>query len=235
VLKKISNQNLYCGNYEWHVCRHHFSFADYHNPEKMNFGVLRALNDEIVQPSYGFHPHPHDNMEIISYCVQGQLSHSDDSGNEQTLERGDVQYLCAGSGIVHSEMNGSNLKDLRFIQIWIMPNQNELKPGYSLKRFPKELRQNALLKVVSGNGIDGTICINQDTDILVSEIEEGKSVNHSLPRNRQIYLLCIEGLIKINGVVLEQHEALEISNQADLSINAIESSHILMVEMEVPA
>jgi redox-sensitive bicupin YhaK (pirin superfamily) len=231
MLKKISNKNLYCGDYEWHVCRHHFSFAEYHDPENMNFGVLRALNDDIIQPSHGFTPHPHDNMEIISYCVSGQLSHNDDMGNKHTLEPGDVQYLCAGSGIVHSEMNGSHSQGLRFIQIWITPDRKELNPNYSNKSFPVESRQNRLMKVASGNGTDGSIRINQDADVLVSELETGKSINYSLPKNRQTYLLCIEGSIRINDLDLQQHEAMEIVDQTDLTINAIVKSHVLMVEM----
>jgi hypothetical protein len=231
MLKKISNQNLHCGDYEWHVCRHHFSFADYHDPENMNFGLLRALNDEIVQPSYGFHPHPHDNMEIVSYCVQGELSHSDDSGNEQTLERGDVQHLCTGSGIVHSEMNRSNMLDLRFIQIWIFPNQSELTPSYAYRKPPKELRQNSFLRIASGTGSENSIRINQDVDIYVSEINKGKSIRYSLPRNRQSYLLCIEGSIDIDQVRLEQHEAVEIFGEVEFKVSAVENGHLIMVEM----
>jgi len=231
MLKKISNQNIYCGDYDWHVCRHHFSFADYHNPENMKFGVLRALNDDIIQPSYGFSPHPHDNMEIISYCVQGQLSHRDNMGNEQTTERGDVQYLSAGSGIVHSEMNGKSSEDLRFIQLWIIPNQSDLTPRYSFRKFPQELRQNSFLKIVSGNGDENSILINQDADIYVSEINKGNSISHSQPRNRQSYLLCIEGPIDIDGVRLEQHEAIEIFGEVEYSVRAVENGHLLMVEM----
>lgn len=231
MLRKIPNQNIHCGNYDWHVCRHHFSFADYHDPENMNFGVLRAMNDDIIQPTHGFHPHPHDNMEIISYCVLGQLSHIDDMGNEQILERGDVQLLRAGSGIVHSEMNASQLEKLRFIQIWIFPDQSELTPSYAFRKPPQELRQDSFLKIASGTGGEDSIHINQDVDIYISEINKDRSIHYSHPRNRQSYLLCIEGPIDINGVRLEQHEAIEIFGEMDFTVEAVENGHLIMVEM----
>jgi hypothetical protein len=128
-------------------------------------------------------------------------------------------------------MNRSRSEDLRFIQIWITPDQSQLKPQYSIKRFPWELRRNSLLKVVSGNGTDGSISINQDASILVSEIDKGKSIIHSIPRTRQGYLLCIDGIVSIDDSILNQHEAMEIVNHDQFSINAIEDCHVLMVEM----
>ena len=121
-MKKIPAKNIYIGDYGWHKGRFHFSFGDYFDPENMRYGVLEALNDFELQPGTGFEPHLHEEMEIVSYCVEGELTHTDNMGNKTSIKRGDVQYICAGSGIIHSEMNNNNYP-LRFLQIWILLNQ----------------------------------------------------------------------------------------------------------------
>ncbi|MFQ5924835.1 MAG: pirin family protein [Dehalococcoidia bacterium] len=228
---KISSENLYVANRGWLISRFHFSFAEYYNPQNVHFGVLRVLNDDIVQPSTGFGTHPHENMEIVSYCIEGELTHMDNMGNKETLRHGDVQYMSAGTGITHSEMNDAPDELLRFLQIWILPDKQGATPQYGSKRFSKSDRHNKLLHIVSGKDINSVIQINQDANIFVSEIEKGKQVVFSLDAGRQIYLVCIEGSLDINGIELNKRDAVEISNETQLTFKALQNAHLLMIEM----
>ena len=149
MLKKLSKENMGTSNLGWLESRFHFSFAEYRNPNNMNFGVLRVLNDDIVHPESGFDTHPHANMEIISYVVNGEITHKDSMGNSETLKRGEVQYLSAGDGIYHSEHNVHKSDDLRLLQIWIVPPKSGLPRLYGSKRFEEIDRKNRLLNIVS--------------------------------------------------------------------------------------
>ena len=231
MLKKISSGNLYVSNHGWLVSRFHFSFAEYFNPKNMEFGVLRVLNDDQVQPGTGFETHPHENMEIVSYCVDGELTHGDSMGHKETLQRGDVQYLSAGTGITHSEMNDSPDKLLRFLQIWILPDKKGVTPQYGSKRFSKSERLNKLLHVVSGIGGDGAIELHQDVNIFASEIDEGKEVELMQEKGRQSYLVCIEGKLDVNGTILNERDAAEITDEGGITFKAIQKAHLLIIEM----
>lgn len=231
MLIKVPSENLYVANHGWLVSRFHFSFAEYYNSKNMNFGVLRVLNDDIVQPATGFETHPHDNMEIISYCVSGELTHRDSMGYKETLNRGDVQYMSAGTGLTHSEMNESKDKALRFLQIWILPSSRGLKTQYGSKKYKKAERHNKLLHVAAGGDADGAIKIHQDANIYVSEIDKGKTVDLSIKQGRQAYLVCIEGSLSMGGVELKERDAVKIIGKEDLSIAAATGAHLLAIEM----
>jgi hypothetical protein len=170
-------------------------------------------------------------MEIVAYCVHGALTHRDNLGNENTIKRGDVQYMCAGSGIIHAEMNPSNDESMRFINIWIQPNENGFTPTYRSISFAEDERHNKLLQVVSGEEMNGTLQINQDANIFVSEVDKGQQLMVALQDGRQANLLCIEGSLSINGVELMMGEAIEITGENQLTMDALEDSHLLMVEM----
>jgi redox-sensitive bicupin YhaK (pirin superfamily) len=230
-INKIPFHVLYTHHEAWRTSRYHFSFADYIDPKNNRYGVLRALNDELIQPKSGFDLHPHEEMEIISYCVQGEMSHSDSMGNQGIIRRGDVQYMCAGSGVTHAEMNESANQTLRFMQIWILPNQAGLSPQYKHTRFSKQSRHNKLLQIASGSMRNGAFQINQDANVFVAEIQKGKRIQFDQPENRQDYLVCIEGKIEINSVELTQYEAAQISCETQLVFTALEDSHLLLVEM----
>jgi redox-sensitive bicupin YhaK (pirin superfamily) len=230
-MKKISSKGLYVCDEGWRTSRYHFSFADYHDPMNNRYGVLRALNDEIIQPKNGFDSHPHDEMEIISYCVQGELSHSDSMGNQGMIRRGDVQYMCAGSGVMHAEMNDSANQILRFIQVWILPNQSQLPPKYGHKTHFPQARRNKFLQIASGAKIEGAFQIHQDANVFVSEITKGNQILFTQSAKRQSYLVCLEGNVAINGIELSQHEALRSSGEIDLLIQSLDNSHLLMVEI----
>jgi redox-sensitive bicupin YhaK (pirin superfamily) len=231
MIKKITLGNLYQADFGWRAYRFHFSYAEYDNPARDHFGVLNALNDETLQPREGFDDHPHEEMEIIAYCVHGELTHRDNLGNQDTIRRGDVQYMCAGSGIIHAELNPSAAESIRFINIWIKPSEKGLTPYYRSKHFAESDRHNKLLQVVSGEEKDGVLQINQDANIFVSEIEKGEKLSVAIREGRQAYLLCIEGALRINGIELMTGEAAEIAHEPRLWLDSLEDSHLLMVEM----
>ncbi len=229
--RKIPARNIYVGNYDGHIGRFHFSFADYEDSENGPFGVLQALNDFELEPGAGFGIHPHEEMEIISYCIEGILEHVDNMGNRNTIGRGDVQYLCAGSGVNHSEMNSTIDGSLRFVQIWISPNKTGLSPNYRSKKFSKNSRMNEFQLVVSGETLDNAIEIHQDANIYIAELEKHKQIAITNHDRRQSYLLCLEGSLAGNGVELISCDALKLWGEECLTLTALEESHILMVEM----
>jgi len=231
MLKKISKDAMHLSNQGWLESRFHFSFAEYHNPQNMHFGVLRVLNDDIVHPDSGFGMHPHRDMEIISYIVNGEITHKDSIGNERTLKRGEVQYMSAGSGVLHSEYNHSKEKDLRLLQIWILPPEKGLDPMYGEELYTEDERQNRLLNIVSSKDGNAKVKIHQDVNIYVCELEAGKSVEYSLQEQRQIYFVQIEGTSEINGTLLNDSDAMEITDENSLSMRALKKSHFLFIEM----
>ncbi|MFY9089600.1 pirin family protein [Arcobacter aquimarinus] len=229
MLKKLLKENMGTSNLGWLESRFHFSFAEYRNLNNINFGVLRVLNDDIVHPMSGFDTHPHANMEIISYVVDGEITHKDSMGNSETLKRGEVQYLSAGDGIYHSEHNLHKSDDLRLLQIWIFPPKAGLPRLYGSKKFEENERKNRLLNIVSSQNGNADIKIYQDVNIYVSESD--KDLEFKIKENRQIYFVQIEGSSKINDEILEKGDAMEIVDEKKLMIKPISNSHILFIEM----
>ncbi|AXK48010.1 hypothetical protein CRU87_07640 [Aliarcobacter trophiarum LMG 25534] len=229
MIKILKKQNMGKSNLGWLQSNFHFSFAEYRNPTNIRFGVLRVLNDDIVKPKSGFDTHPHENMEIISYIVDGEITHKDSMGNKETLKRGEVQYLSAGDGIYHSEKNDGD-KDLRLLQIWIFPPQKGLPRLYGSYRYKEEERDNKLLNIVSSQVGESHIKIYQDVNIYVSEFD--KDFTFKIDKNRQIYFVQIEGSSKVNGNILESGDAAEIIDETLLEVNPISKSHILFIEMK---
>lgn len=230
-------------NRNWLKSRFHFSFAEYSNPKNSEYGVLRVMNDDLVQPHRGFGTHPHRDMEIITYIVHGELTHQDSMGTSESLGRGSIQFMTAGKGIEHSEFNNGD-KPLRFIQIWIVPFARGLKPNYGSFRGEFEPQKNQLRHLVS-NVKDATtstpVEINQDVDAYASELERGKKVIYELPSERQAYFLCVEGSVQVNGRSLSKYDACEISEgPGTLEIEATgtettengELAHFLLLTMK---
>jgi redox-sensitive bicupin YhaK (pirin superfamily) len=229
MIKKLPKENMGQSNLGWLESRFHFSFAEYRNPKNINFGVLRVLNDDIIHPSSGFDTHPHSNMEIISYIVDGEITHKDSMGNSETLKRGEVQYLSAGDGIYHSEHNLHQSNDLRLLQIWIIPPKAGLPRLYGSHRYKFEQRDNKLLNIVSSQDGNSNIKIYQDIKIFVSEFD--KPFEYEIQNDRQIYFVQIEGTSEVNETILEDGDAMEIVDIENLTVNPITKSHILFIEM----
>ncbi|WML43876.1 pirin family protein [Neobacillus sp. PS3-40] len=230
MLKKVDNKNMGRSNLGWLRSIFHFSFAEYYNPENINFGKLRVINDDLIDSGTGFDTHPHKNMEIISYVVDGELTHGDSMGNKNTLTRGQVQYMSAGTGVLHSEHNlGENTA--RFLQIWIMPDKVGYEPNYGDYRFNWDERNNQLLHMVSSKEGPAPIKINQDMNIYALELEKDKEISFSVNEGRQAYMVQIEGSSAVNNIALRARDAMEIVEE-DILIKADEQSHVLILEMK---
>lgn len=214
-------------NANWLKSRFHFSFAEYHNPSNSNFGVLRVMNDDLVQPKRGFGTHPHRDMEIVTYIVHGSLTHQDSMGSKESLGRGSIQFMTAGTGVSHSEFNHSE-KPLRFIQTWITPRSRGLKPNYGSYDASKGdclSRKNTVHHLASdssNDSLDTPVKVNQDVDTYAAELELDQSVVVDLPQGRQAYLLCVEGTLDVNGQTMNKHDGAEIHGDGTpLNIKAI--------------
>ncbi len=229
MLKRIESQKMGKSDLGWLHSIFHFSFAEYHNPDNINFGVLRVLNDDLIESNTGFDMHPHRDMEIISYVVDGELTHGDSMGNKSTLTRGQVQYMSAGTGVFHSEHNLSNTQ-ARLLQIWIYPDKKGYTPDYGDYRFAWDMRKNKWLHIVSGKKGEAPVRLNQDANIYVLELDMGREISFPVEANRQAYLVQIEGTSTINGVVLNARDAMEIKEE-NITILANELSHFLVIEM----
>lgn len=230
MLRKIAKESMGKADYGWLKSQFHFSFAEYYRPDNIQFGVLRVVNDDLVQPGTGFDMHPHRDMEIISYVVQGELTHRDSMGNERTLSRGHVQYMSAGTGVFHSEYNlGAEV--LRLLQIWILPDRTGLQPNYGEVKFRWEDRKNQWLHMVSGMEGEAPIRIHQDANLYSLELDKGKKIDFSVKKGRQAYLVYIEGKGNVSGIMLEERDALEIVEE-EMVIQAEEKSHLLVIEMK---
>lgn len=230
MLRKIDNKNMGRSDLGWLKSIFHFSFADYYNQDNMNFGVLRVINDDLIKPNTGFGLHPHRDMEIVSYVVDGELNHGDTMGNKNTITRGHVQYMSAGTGISHTEYNYGKTTS-RFLQIWLLPDKQGLTPNYGDHQFKWEDRKNKWLQIVSNINGHAPIKIHQDANIYVVELDQDKEIDFKVGQGRQAYLVQIEGRSDINGLVLNDRDALEIIEE-DIIIRSKETSHILIIEMK---
>lgn len=233
MLRKIDSNTMGNSNLGWLKSKFHFSFAEYYNPDNINFGVLRVINDDLIQSNTGFDTHPHRDMEIISYVVNGELTHGDSMGNRNTIARGHVQYMSAGTGVFHSEHNLGN-DTLRLLQIWIFPDKEGYKPNYGDYRFNWDDRQNKWLHLVSGEAGNALIKIHQDINIYSLELEKEKEIVFPVKSGRQAYLVQIEGNSLINKIELNERDAMEIVEE-DILIKAKETSHIIILEMNKQA
>jgi quercetin 2,3-dioxygenase len=229
MLKKINNERMGTSDLGWLQSKFHFSFARYYNPDNIKFGVLRVLNDDIIAPHSGFDMHPHENMEIITYIIEGELTHEDNLGNKEALKRGEVQYMSAGNGVVHAEHNFGKTP-LRVLQIWIIPPKNGLPTLYGSKRFSKEQREDSLLHIVSSKEKNAPIQIYQDVDIYV--IETQKEFSFTIEKQKQVYFVQIEGSSKVNEVEdLNASDALEVVGENALHVKPKTKSHFLFLVM----
>lgn len=218
-------------NHGWLDSHHTFSFANYHNPERVHFGVLRVLNDDIVEGGKGFGTHPHDNMEIISIPLKGDLEHKDSMGNVQVIKQHDVQIMSAGTGIYHSEYNKSKDSLVNFLQIWVFPKQRNIKPKYEQKTYLPHDRKNKLQIVVSPEE-DEAVTINQDGWFSLGNLEKGFKTAYAIKKKGNgVYAFLIEGEVTINGEKLEKRDGMGIWDTEMLEITADANSEILLMDI----
>lgn len=221
-------------NHGWLDTHHSFSFASYYNPERMNFGVLRVLNDDRVAAGMGFGTHPHDNMEIISIPLEGDLEHKDSMGNIAVIKNGDIQVMSAGSGITHSEYNRNKNQEVQFLQIWVYPNKGNVKPRYDQITLNRSDRKNKLQQILSPNPEDEGVWIHQDAWFYLSDLEKGTSIAHKPKRSQNgVYIFVLNGELKVNNEIIGKRDGMGIRKlTGELKIEAISNAEFLL--MDVP-
>ena len=216
----------------WLSSRHSFSFAGYYDPDKMGFGLLRVINDDTVQASMGFGTHPHENMEIISIPLKGSLRHADSMGNVQDIKAGEVQIMSAGSGITHSEFNGSDTDAVNFLQIWVLPKQQDTPPGYDQKLFLADERQGQLQNVVSPNEDDGGVFINQDAWFWLGDYKAGQSATYDVQRDGNgVYFFVLEGSVTVADEQLNRRDAIGVEKVNRVSFTVTEDCQLLVIDV----
>ncbi|HUJ37904.1 MAG TPA: pirin family protein [Hyphomicrobium sp.] len=203
-------------NFGWLDSRHTFSFGSYFDPAHMGFGALRVINDDRVAGGEGFPPHPHADMEIVSYGLDGALEHKDSLGTGSVIRPGDVQRMSAGSGIRHSEFNASPTEPVHFLQIWIIPERKGLKPGYEQKTFSKEEKRGKLRLVGSRDGRNNSVTIHQDVDLYATVLGEGDTVTHELKRGRKAWVQVARGAVTLNGEALREGDGVAVEEAGKL-------------------
>lgn len=219
-------------DYGWLNAHYSFSFAQYRDPKRMQFGTLRVLNDDIIQAGQGFGDHPHDNMEIVTIPLQGALKHRDNMGNSSVINAGEVQVMSAGTGVVHSEFNPSEEEDVNLFQIWVLPKERNIQPRYDQKRFDVQKRKNNFQTVVSPDKNGEALWINQDAYFSLCNLDKGKEIVYGLSgENQGVYLITIDGKIEVVSNTLSKRDAIGIWNTSSVNIKAIEESELLVIEI----
>jgi len=219
----------------WLNTSHHFSFGEYRNPDKMNYGHLRVFNDDIVQPAQGFDFHPHEDMEIVTYVIDGTLEHKDNFGNHGIISAGGVQRMSAGSGVIHSEFNHSSEKSLRLLQMWFLTNENGLKPSWEDRQYTKKDRLNKLFPIITSekskeNGIPK---VHQDVEIFVSSLTPNNRLDYKLKPTRQAYVFVINGELTINRKKLETRDASMINDEKEITVKAEKPSELILIDVPI--
>jgi quercetin 2,3-dioxygenase len=219
--------------HSWLETHHTFSFANYYDPRRMNFGVLRVMNDDIIAPSMGFGMHPHQNMEIITIPLEGQLEHKDSMGNQAVIETGEIQVMSAGKGIYHSEYNHSRTHFVKLLQIWMFPNQQNVEPRYGELKLNPADRHNNFQQILSPNPDDAGVWVHQDAWFHLGTFDQNIDIEYVMknPQNG-LYIFIIQGSAKIGEQVLERRDGYGIQNMEKIQVHALEKTEILL--MEVP-
>lgn len=227
-----TNESRGLAEHGWLISRHTFSFANYYDPERVNFGLLRVLNDDIVKPAMGFGTHPHDNMEIVSIPLSGSLRHQDSMGHKHIISSGEVQIMSAGTGLTHSEYNNSTSEDVNFLQIWVLPKEQNITPRYDQKFFDARDRQNRFQLLVSPEASDEAVWINQDAWFSQADIHAGHELCYEKKgKNNGVYFFVLEGDATIDGNVVHHRDGLGLEGAESHEIKAETDIQLLVIEV----
>ena len=218
-------------NMGWLDAKHSFSFGSYYDPAHMGFGPLRVINEDRVQPGQGFGMHGHQDMEIVTYIIDGALEHKDNMGNGSVIRRGEVQRMTAGTGVMHSEFNHSDEEQTHLLQIWILPEQDGLEPGYEEKAFSEDDKRNRLCLIASRDARDGSLKIHQDVDLYGTLIAAGVELRHTLGDGRQGWVQVVRGSVTVNGESLGTGDGASLSASGMLTFHAEEDTELLLFDM----
>ena len=215
----------------WLNTHHTFSFSSYRDPNHVHFRRLRVMNEDFVAPGQGFGTHPHENMEIVTYVLEGALEHRDSMGNGEVLRPGEFQRMSAGTGITHSEFNPSPTEPVHLYQIWLFPDREGIAPSYEQKRFDEVERHNRLRLVASPDAADGSLQIHQDARIFLSSLDAGKQVTHGLGAGRHAWLQVLRGKVAVNGQALETSDGAAVSEESALEIEAKDDAEVMLFDL----
>lgn len=230
ILFKASDRGT--ADYGWLKPNYYFSFAQYHNPEKVHFGLLRVLNDDFIGGGGAFPTHPHDNMEIVTIPFTGALKHKDSTGGEGVIKAGDIQIMSAGSGVQHSKANASATDPVTLFQVWVFPKERNIKPRYDQKTFDVTQRANQWQTVLSPIDADNALWINQDARFSLTNLQAGKEINYVNGfKNNGVFLVVINGSVEIDGQQLNKRDALGISETESFTVKASEDAELLAIEI----
>jgi len=229
TVRKSNDRGL--AEHGWLKSRHTFSFAEYYNPEFMGYGPLRVINEDRIQGGTGFGTHPHRDMEIISYVISGALQHKDSMGNVAVIKPGEVQRMSAGTGVAHSEYNNEKDKETHFFQIWIMPDHRGGKPGYGQKSFENELVTQKLVHVISKDGKDGSISINQDANMYISRLKKNDTFNFPVNENRKVWIQLVSGSIQVDDQEIETGDTIAAEKVALVKIKSKDDSEMILFDL----
>ena len=218
-------------NHGWLNSYHTFSFADYQDPNHMGFRSLRVMNEDRVAAGQGFGRHPHRDMEIVSYVLEGALEHRDSMGNGSVLHAGDFQRITAGTGIEHSEFNPSATEPVHFYQIWLFPEKRGLDPSYEERSFSPSEKHNRLRLVASRDGSEGSLTVHQDAAILLSTLDAGASVSHQLRPGRHAWVQVVRGSVRVGETTLGEGDAAAVSEQSELKLVAVEPAEVMLFDL----
>src|SRR5271154_4665047 len=215
----------------WLNTRFTFSFADYYDPKYEEFRTLRVMNDDRVAGGGGFPPHPHRDMEIVTYVLEGALQHQDSMGNGSVIKPGDIQYMSAGSGVTHSEFNASKTDPVHLYQIWMMPDKRGHKPAYDQKTFSEDEKRGKLRLLASPDGREGSVKIRQDNELYATVLSEGDSVKHALKPERHAYVQVARGSVKLNGKPLDTGDGAAISAEKAVELTGVQDAEVLLFDL----
>lgn len=230
ILHKAASRGK--ADHGWLNSHHSFSFGGYYNPDRMHFGLLRVLNDDIVSGGMGFGTHPHDNMEIISIPLEGDLEHKDSMGTLATIKHGDVQIMSAGTGIEHSEYNKNKDKAVKFLQIWIFPNKKNINPRYDQVTLKTEERQNRFQQIVSPEKNGEGVMINQDAWLHMAKFDKDRSADYLLKKkDNGVYVFVLSGDVKVEGQLLNARDGMGFWDTEKISFSAVTESEVLLIEV----
>ena len=231
MIKVIGSEERHHVDAGWLDARWHFSFSDYNDPDNMGWGPLRVFNDDVVQPGGGFGMHPHKDMEIITYVLEGELEHRDHLGHREVIRPGEVQVMSAGKGIVHAELNPSETNPVHLLQLWIIPRTRAGEPRYEQRPFSQAQRSGRLLPVVSSGDVENTIAIDQDAIVYVSSLKRGERLTHTSKPNRHAYLFVTKGSLVVNGNPVNTGDQLRAKDETELKIDAQDDAELILLDL----
>lgn len=218
-------------NHGWLDSYHSFSFSNYYDPAHMHYSVLRVINEDVIAPARGFGMHPHSDMEIITYMLQGELRHQDSLGNGSVIRAGDVQRMSAGTGIVHSEFNASDRRQAHLLQIWLLPEKNGIAPGYEEKHFDQVQKRDRWCLIASPDGREASLHIHQDVELYATVLSENQRLSYQAKHGRSLYIQVARGSVTLDQVMLEAGDAAKVDEQQSIELSAAEESEILLFDL----